>query len=204
VAPDFSHTFFLSEVIMSTVETKTLHLFLTRGVIAIAWAAVFAAASDSLTVGAGVLLVLYPLIDVVASLIDARTQRGSARRVLLAGAATSAVAAIALGIAATGSSANVFAVFGVWAGFSGAAQLVVGLRRRAQLGKQWPMLLAGGGSVIFGIAFLIASSTMADPMLSMIAIYAASGGIDFLIEAGLLARRRRRVAGSTTPVISAT
>ena len=187
---------------MSTVETKTLHLFVTRGVIAIAWAAVFAAASDSLTVGAGVLLVLYPLIDVVASLIDARTQRGSARRVLLAGAATSAVAAIALGIAATGSAANVFAVFGVWAGLSGAAQLVVGLRRRAQLGKQWPMLLAGGGSVILGLAFLIAS-TMANPMLSMIAIYAATGGIDFLIEAGLLARRRRRVASSTTPVISA-
>jgi uncharacterized membrane protein HdeD (DUF308 family) len=125
------------------------------------------------------------------------------RRLLLAGAATSAVAAIALGIAATGSAANVFAVFGVWAGFSGAAQLVVGLRRRAQLGKQWPMLLAGGGSVIFGIAFLI-GSTMANPMLSMIAIYAATGGIDFLIEAGLLARRRRGVAGSTTPVISAT
>jgi uncharacterized membrane protein HdeD (DUF308 family) len=70
--------------------------------------------------------------------------------VLLAGAATSAVAAIALGIAASGSAANVFAVVGVWAGLSGAAQLVVGLRRRAQLGKQWPMLLAGGGSVIFG------------------------------------------------------
>ena len=64
------------------------------------------------------------------------------------------------------------------------------------------MLLAGGGSVILGLAFLIAS-TMADPMLSMLAIYAATGGIDFLIEAGLLARRRRRVAGSTTPVISA-
>ena len=200
---DFSDTFSLSEVTMSTIETKTLQLFVTRGVIAIAWATVFAAASDSLTVGAGVLLVLYPLIDVVASLIDARTQRGSARRVLLAGAATSAVAAIALGIAATGSAANVFAVFGVWAGLSGAAQLVVGLRRRAQLGKQWPMLLAGGGSVIFGIAFLVAS-TMANPMLSMLAIYAATGGIDFLIEAGLLARRRRRVAGSTTPVISAT
>ena len=38
----------------------------------------------------------------------------------------------------------------------------------------------------------------------MIAIYAAAGGIDFLIEAGLLARRRRRGANSTTAVISAT
>lgn len=31
-------------------------------------------------------------------------------------------------------------------------------------------------------------------MLEMIAIYAATGGIDFIIEAGLLARRRRRLA----------
>jgi hypothetical protein len=50
------------------------------------WAAVFAAVANSLTTGvtvaAGVLLVLYPLIDAVASLIDARSQRGSARQLL--------------------------------------------------------------------------------------------------------------------------
>ena len=56
--------------------------------IAIAWAAVFAAVSDSptadVTVGAGALIVLYPLIDAAASLIDG-SQNGSARRLLLAG-----------------------------------------------------------------------------------------------------------------------
>jgi uncharacterized membrane protein HdeD (DUF308 family) len=191
---------------MNTTETKTLHLFLTRGVIAITWAAVFATVADSLTtgvtVGAGVLLVLYPLIDVVASLIDARGQRGSARRVLLAGAATSAIAAVALGVAATGTVADALAVFGVWAFVSGAAQLVTALRRRAQLGLQLPMLLAGGVSVIGGVAFVIAS-TAAQPMLSMLAIYAATGGIDFLIEAGLLARRRRHIAGPAAQVVTA-
>jgi hypothetical protein len=57
-------------------ENKTLRVFLIRGVIAIVWAAVFVAAAGSLTtnvtVVAGVLLVLYPLIDAVATLIDAR------------------------------------------------------------------------------------------------------------------------------------
>jgi hypothetical protein len=39
---------------MSTAETTgKLHLFITRGLIAIVWAAVFAMAADSLTVGAG-------------------------------------------------------------------------------------------------------------------------------------------------------
>ena len=184
---------------MSTIETKTLHLFLARGVIAIAWATVFAAASDSLTVGAGVLLVLYPLIDVVGSLIDARGQQGSARRLLLAGAAVSAVAAVALGVAATGTVANVLAVFGVWALVSGAAQLVVALRRRAQLGKQWPMRLAGGVSTILGVAFIMASAGHA-PKLSMLALYAATGGVDFVLQAWLLARRRR--AGSRTPTVA--
>lgn len=174
-----------------------MQLFLIRGLVAIAWAAVFVAVADSLTTGvtvaAGILVVIYPLIDVVASLIDARSERGSARQVLLAGAATSAVAAVALAVAATGSVADVLAVFGVWAFVSGAAQLVVALRRRAQFGNQWPMLLAGVGSVSFGIAYVIAS-TGTDPMLNMLAIYAAGGGIDFVVQAWLLARRRRRLA----------
>jgi uncharacterized membrane protein HdeD (DUF308 family) len=179
-----------------------MQLFLIRGLVAITWAAVFAAAADSLTgsvtVAVGVLLVAYPLIDVVASLIDARTQTGSARRILLAGAATSLIAAVALGIAATGTVANVLTVFGVWAVVSGAAQLSVALRRRAQYGLQLPMLLAGGFSVIFGVASVVAS-----PMLSMIAVYAATGGLDFIVEAWLLARRRRHLADAPAPVLSA-
>jgi uncharacterized membrane protein HdeD (DUF308 family) len=174
-----------------------MQLYVIRGLVAIAWAAVFAAVADSLTTGvtvaAGILVVIYPLIDVAASLIDARSQRGSARRVLLAGAAVSAVAAAALAVAATASVADVLAVFGVWAILSGAAQVIVALRRRAQFGNQWLMLLAGAGSVGFGIAFVIAS-TGTDPMLSMLAIYAAGGGIDFVVQAWLLARRRRRPA----------
>jgi uncharacterized membrane protein HdeD (DUF308 family) len=128
----------------SAPQSKALHVFLTRGVIAIAWAVIFAAVSGSLTTGvtagAGVLLVLYPLIDAVASLIDARSQHGSARRLLLANAASSIFAAVAVGVAATGGVSDVLAVFGVWAAVSGAAQLVVVLRRRAQLGNQWPLL----------------------------------------------------------------
>jgi uncharacterized membrane protein HdeD (DUF308 family) len=96
-------------------------------------------------------------------------------------------------VAATGSVADVLAVFGVWAAISGAAQLVVALRRRAQLGNQWPMLLAGGVSIIAGVAYVIAAAGD-NPSLSILALYAASGGTDFVIQAGLLARRRRRLA----------
>jgi uncharacterized membrane protein HdeD (DUF308 family) len=186
-------------------ETRTLRVFLIRGVIAIAWAAVFAAVAASLTtnvtVVAGILLVLYPLIDAVATLIDARSQHGSARQWLLINAGTSTVAAIALGVAATRGVAAAFVVFGVWATVSGAAQLVVVLRRRAQLGKQWPLLLANGVSVIAGVAFIIAA-VVGHPNLGMLAIYAATGGVEFVIQAWLLGRRRRRLANAA-PVLSA-
>ena len=185
-------------------ETRTLRVFLIRGVIAIAWAAVFVAVSNSLTsdvtVIAAVLLVLYPLIDAVATLIDARTQHGSARQWLLINAGSSILAAVALGVAATRSVAAAFVVFGVWAAVSGAAQLIVALRRRAQLGRQVPLLLANGASVLLGVAFII-MATVGQTRLGMIAIYAATGGIEFLIQAWLLARRRRRSANAG-PVLS--
>ncbi|RYU14782.1 DUF308 domain-containing protein [Nocardioides iriomotensis] len=195
---------------MSTTTTtsshskETLRLFLVRGVVAITWAAVFAAVSGSLTtavtVGAGILLVLYPLIDVVFSLFDARSQHGSVRQLLVANAAVSAATAVALGVASTAGVSQAFAVFGAWAFVTGAAQVVVAVRRRAQLGNQWPMLLAGSLSTIGGIAFVIAG-LVGTPMLSMLVIYAATGGVDFAVQAWLLARRRRR-AGHVSPVLS--
>jgi uncharacterized membrane protein HdeD (DUF308 family) len=173
----------------SVHEARTMRLFLIRGLVGIAWAVTFAMAADSLTTGVGVLLVLYPLIDVIASLIDARGQRGSARQLLALNAAVSALAAVALGIAATGDIGDVFYVFGVWALLSGGAQLVVAIRRRMQLGRQWPLLLAGGGSTLFGVAFLVMAGAD-DPNLRMVAIYAAGGSLEFIIQAWLLGRRR--------------
>jgi uncharacterized membrane protein HdeD (DUF308 family) len=193
---------------VSNNSTENLHmrLFLARGLVAIAWGAVFMAATHSVTAGvtagAGVLLVLYPLIDVVGSVIDARSQQGSARQLLLADATVSTVAAVALGVAATGSVANVLAVFGIWAAITGAAQLVVALRRRALLGKQWPMLLAGGLSIVAGVAYLILSAG-ADPKLRPLVIYTVTGGVEFVIQAWLLARRRRHMSDPAAPIVSA-
>ena len=64
------------------------------------------------------------------------------------------------------------------------------VRRRAQLGPQLPMVLAGVGSVGFGLAFPIAA-TGDGPDLRRLAVYAVGGGIDFIVRSRLLARRRR-------------
>jgi hypothetical protein len=61
--------------------------------------------------------------------------------------------------------------------------------------------LANGVSVIGGVVFLIAAAG-GHPKLRLLAIYAATGGIEFAIQAWLLARRRRRLA-SAAQVLSA-
>jgi uncharacterized membrane protein HdeD (DUF308 family) len=187
----------MSTIDSSLRQARTAQVFLIRGLIAIAWAAAFAVASDSLTtgvtVGAGILLVFYPVIDLVASLFDARSERGAERRLLLANAAVSAVAAVALGVAAAATVADVLAVFGVWAGITGAAQLVTALRRRALLGNQWPMLLAGSFSVVAGFAYVFAAAS-GDPKLNRLVLYTATGGVEFVVQAWLISRRRRMTA----------
>ena len=69
------------------MQTK---LFFIRGVVAIAWAAAFATTFDSLTAGTAALLVLYPVIDLVASVIDAWLLRRRFRRAAMAPNATEA------------------------------------------------------------------------------------------------------------------
>ncbi|MGW5237517.1 DUF308 domain-containing protein [Monashia sp. NPDC004114] len=177
-------------------------LFLVRGVIAIAWAAAFATMFDALTTGTAVLLVIYPLVDAVASVVDARNQSGGTRRWLLINAAISTVTAALLGIAATGDKGDVLAVFGVWALLSGIAQFVVAWRRRATFGWQWPMLAAGSVSTIFGVLFVLMSGA-SNPTLMPLVVYAGTGGVDFIIEAWLLRRRFRTASMSTRDSVDA-
>jgi uncharacterized membrane protein HdeD (DUF308 family) len=105
-------------------------------------------------------------------------------------------------VAAAAGVAESLAVFGVWAVVSGAAQLIVALRRRAQFGIQLPMVLAGGVSVLLGFVFLM-SAASANPMVRMVVVYAASGGADFIIQSWLLRRRMRRQASPARPILRA-
>lgn len=179
-------------------RSPLLRLYLGRGVLAVAWAAAFAGAHDSLDALAVTLLVGYPLIDAVSSLIDRHAlPDGSERRITAFNAALSTVAAIAVGIAGASGAAAVLGVFGAWAVVSGAVQLAVGLRRRGpQLGNQWPMLIAGGLSFLAGF-FYVAQAAGDDPSLDVLSVYATGGGVFFVIQAGLLALKARRTADRT-------
>lgn len=177
-----------------------VRLYLSRGVLALAWAVAFAAAHESLDALAVGLLVVYPLIDAVSSLIDYKaTDSGPERRVTAFNAALSTLAAVAAGTAAiTGGVAATLATFGAWAVLSGAVQVAVGLYRRGpELGKQWPMLIAGGLSFLVGL-FYIGQSLGDAPALDVLSVYATGGGVFFIAQAGLLAWK-----GRSTPVAAA-
>jgi hypothetical protein len=62
------------------------------------------------------------------------------------------------------------------------------------------MLLAGGASVIAGVAYVIAA-TGENAKLRWLVLYTATGGAEFVIQAWLLSRRRRRL--TTMPAGSA-
>jgi NAD(P)-dependent dehydrogenase (short-subunit alcohol dehydrogenase family) len=80
---------------------------------------------------------------------------------------------------------------------SRAAQVLMGLRRRdPELGKQWPMLIAGGLSFLVGIFYNV-QALGDDPSLSALATYATGGGVFFIVQAGLLAWRTRRLRTRT-------
>ncbi len=71
-------------------------------------------------------------------------------------------------------------------------------RWRPTRGCQWPLLFAASFSIVAGIAYLMAAIA-GSPSLMPLVIYTATGGIEFIIQAGLLARRRRLA----TPVLNA-
>ncbi|WP_285619223.1 hypothetical protein [Kineosporia sp. NBRC 101677] len=167
----------------TTAVADTLQrLYFVRFAFAIAWAlALFTTAKD-LGVLAGTLLVIYPLFDVGAAVVDARSSHRTGSVVgLYVNMAVSSITAIAVAVAATSGIPDVLRVWGTWAIVAGAVQLAVSLSRRA-MGGQWPLILSGAISVLAGASF-IAGAGADDPTLAGAAGYAIPGGVFFLVSA---------------------
>ena len=162
-------------------------LYLVRFGFAIVWAVLLVLTGSQLGLAAGLLVVLYPLFDASAAVVDTRASRAtSSSRGVYLNIAVSLVAAIALGIAAAADVPAVLRVWGAWAIVAGLIQLVVAITRRT-LGGQWPLMLSGGISVVAGTGFLLMAGA-ANPSLVNVAGYATLGGIFFLVSALRLGR----------------
>jgi hypothetical protein len=68
-----------------------------------------------------------------------------------------------------------------------------------RLRNQWPILAAGALSTISGVGFAAVAVADDTVHLGMLALYAATGGVFFVIQAGLLARRSHRLPNPPPP-----
>ena len=175
----------------STPGRVTRRIAIVRAAAALVWAGVLVAAvgddvpttATELPTLVAVLLTAYPLIDVIASLVEGSTAAPRNAAVLRANAALSALAVVALGIATLGGDAgSTLVAFGAWAFVSGAVQLGVALRRRGSGERQLPMVVSGALSAIAGVTFA-ASAGQDAAHLANLAGYAAVGAVLYLVWA---------------------
>jgi uncharacterized membrane protein HdeD (DUF308 family) len=164
-------------------------LYLVRFGFAIVWAVLLVVSGPGLGPARITLLVLYPLFDVAAAVVDARSSRSTApARGLYLNMAVSVLAGVGLAFAATSDIAAVLRVWGAWAIVSGLIQLFVAFHRRA-LGGQWPMMLSGGISTVAGTSFILQAG-LPNASLVNVAGYATLGALFFLVSALRLGRGR--------------
>jgi uncharacterized membrane protein HdeD (DUF308 family) len=122
------------------------------------------------------LLVLYPLFDVFAALVDARSSRATGSVLgLHVNVAVSLLTAIGVAIACASGIPAVLRVWGAWAIVAGLVQLMVASNRRT-MGGQWPMIISGAISVLAGTSFIVMAGADG-ATLTNVAGYAIPGGI---------------------------
>ncbi|MGW2940372.1 DUF308 domain-containing protein [Streptomyces sp. NPDC001226] len=182
----------------TTTPSGLRSLYLIRVAFSLIWVALVLTTSaslvstDSPSVIAAVLLIVYPLWDAVATLLERRLAgAGSTNRVSTVNMGLGVAATAGMVIAVFSTIGTVLLVFGLWALLSGAIQLVVAIRRRRTVGAQWPMVISGGQSVLAG-ATVAATSASATSSLSTVAGYSAFGAFWFLVSVIALSVRTRR------------
>jgi uncharacterized membrane protein HdeD (DUF308 family) len=169
--------------------TRSLrNLYLFRTGFSVFWVAlVFALASTrtgEATVGllGGMLLIIYPVSDAIATLFDLRSGPIVARWPQRLNLAADLAAAPAILVALQSGLAGAITVFGVWAIGTGVLMIFLAVRRQRVLSGQWLMIISGAGSVFAGTTFVswTGSSSVG---LATLAQYSAGGAVWYLLTA---------------------
>ena len=166
----------------SGIAPSLRRLYFVRFAFALIWAALVVATASRLNPVSVTLLVLYPVFDVAAAIVDARSAKDPKPLIgLFVNMAISLLAGVGLALAASSGVPGILRVWGIWAIVSGLIQLTVALVRR-RVGGQWPMIASGAISAVAGASFILQA---AQPNGSLIALagYATLGGVFFLISA---------------------
>jgi uncharacterized membrane protein HdeD (DUF308 family) len=163
-------------------------LYFSRAGFSIIWVILVSTLAKTNIGVATVLFIIYPAWDVIATYFDIQANPPAANRTpqyvnALIGIATTIGVVLALhkGIP------QALIVFGAWAISTGLIQLILGLRRRKQLGGQWPMIISGGQSMLAGVSFIVMAHAP-NQGITTLAGYAAFGAFYFLLTAFRLSK----------------
>lgn len=173
----------------TTDTAKSLRkLYFTRAAFSIIWVIlVTAVAKTNLTIAA-ILFIIYPAWDVVATFFDIKANPPTVNKgPQFLNAGISILTTIGVTIALQQGIPEALTVFGVWAILTGLIQLILGIRRRKDLGGQWPMIISGGQSMLAGVSFIVMADAP-DSGITTLAGYAAFGAFYFILSAVRLSK----------------
>lgn len=166
-------------------------LYFLRAAFSILWVILVSVFGKTNGPVASFLFIIYPAWDVLATWLDIKANPPYISKTpqyvnIVIGILTTIGVALAL----QKGTPEALIIFGVWAIITGLIQLILGLRRKKQLGGQWPMILSGGQSMLAGGAFIFMAHSPAIGINSL-AGYAAFGSFYFLIAAIRLSKTKR-------------
>jgi len=168
-----------------TVQTarSLRRLYFTRTAFSVIWViliSVFVKTNSSI---AEILFIIYPAWDVFATYLDIKANPPQvSKNPQYANAVIGILTTIGVALALQKGVPAALIVFGAWAIVTGLVQLLLGLRRRKELGGQWPMIISGGQSMLAGSVF-IAMANSPTMGISSLAGYSAFGAFYFLLAA---------------------
>ncbi|MFC0518660.1 DUF308 domain-containing protein [Mucilaginibacter angelicae] len=170
-------------------------LYFIRVAFSVTWVILVSLLAKTSFTAATVLLVIYPLWDVVGTFLDIRANKGNGTSVTpqYTNAAISIITTFAVAIAINKGVPAALIVFGAWALLTGLIQLVLGLKRRKEFGGQWPMILSGGQSMIAGISFIAMANSPSMGIVNL-AGYSAFGAFYYLLAAIRLGKSAKPVS----------
>lgn len=179
----------MNSVIQTARSLRTLYFL--RAAFSTLWVVLLSVFVKTNHQVAGILFIIYPAWDVFATYLDIKADPPYVSKApQYVNAVIGILTTIGVALALQKGVPGALMVFGLWAIVTGLIQLILGLRRRKELGGQWPMILSGGQSMLAGSAFIILahSPTMG---INSLAGYAAFGAFYFLIAAIRLSKTKR-------------
>jgi len=158
-------------------------LYFLRTTFSVLWIILLSVSLKTNPQVASFLFIIYPAWDVFATFLDIRANpRHVTKTPQYVNAVIGILTTIGVALALQKGVPEALIVFGIWAVVAGLIQLILGLRRRRQLGGQWAMILSGGQSMLAGGSFILLAHSPTMGINSLVG-YSAFGAFYFLITA---------------------